>query len=317
VRILVDDRVLRAGSPGGVERSLRTLLVGFERLEVEAIPARCGRLVARGDADVLLSPVTAVPPLGKLPRVATIHDLPWLSGARAERREWRQRIRTRLTRRVAGAIVVPSEATAAALRRMPGGPAPIRVVPPGIHPDLLEPSTAAVRSRVEARLAGRPRPWLLAVGAVRRRKGQETLVRAVDEGTLVCVGPGTERLEGDRVLGVGRVDDDLLRSLYDATDALVHAASVEGCGLVLLEAMGRGLPVIALRTPAVEETVGDAGVLSETAEDLAAAIRRVAGDGSLRADLVRRGRERVATRTPEAQAAGVLEACRLAVRGAR
>ena len=144
MRILVDGRILGTRHPTGVERALRTLLGGFSRVEgdhevllagAEAEGCRTvaglGRLrtVGRDVADLVLSPVTAIVPFGPLPRIATVHDLPWVSGARPTRREWRQRLRLAITRRVARRILVPSRATLAALERVPGRMPPVDVVP--------------------------------------------------------------------------------------------------------------------------------------------------------------------------------------------
>jgi len=328
VRILVDGRILATPTPTGVERSLRTLLLGFERLGVEHVVAVAGRLRTPGreTADVFLSPVTAVPPLGPLPRVATVHDLPWVSGGRATRREWRQRLRLALTRRVARRILVPSVATRDALARVPGAGPPVESVPPGIHPDVLGPADIDAARRAADRLAGLTPPLLLHVGAPRRRKGRRVLleafaaVRAVRPASLVLVGPGTERRRvpaGARALGF--VDDATLRAIYDRSDVLVHAAAVEGCGLTLLEAMARGTPVVAAAATAVTETAGDAAVLTGPGDALALAegVLRLLDDAALRDRLVARGRARAADRTPEAQAEGVRRACRDVLEGAR
>ena len=198
MRILVDGRILATDRPTGPERSLRTLLFGFaalrgdhEVLVANAPPGECddlgprvveaprsGRLRAPRRADVLLSPVSAVPPLGPVPRVATVHDLPWRSSAPPERREWRQRMRLHLTRATAAAMVVPSESTREAILGIPGVCPPIRVVPPGLHPSAHEPTGEAARQRVTRLLADRPRPVILAVGANRPRKGLEVAVQA-------------------------------------------------------------------------------------------------------------------------------------------
>lgn len=95
---------------------------------------------------------------------------------------------------------------------------------------------------------------------------------------------------------VGAVADGELRAFYENSHAYLCMSEHEGFCLPLLEAMHFGLPVIAYDATAVGATVGDAGVLvrkkapAETAEILNIVIT----DKTLRGDLVRRGRERVA-----------------------
>src|SRR5436853_7740008 len=65
----------------------------------------------------------------------------------------------------------------------------------------------------------------------------------------------------DRVVLAGFVTDDELAALYAAAECLLHPALLEGFGLTPLESLAAGTPVIAFRAGAVEEVVGDAGVL--------------------------------------------------------
>jgi len=85
----------------------------------------------------------------------------------------------------------------------------------------------------------------------------------------------------------------------------VHPSLYEGFGLVLVEAMARGVPVIAARATALPETGGDACEYFDPLDvgDMAAAIRRVVADGGHRAELVRRGHSRAATLSWAASAA--------------
>jgi len=340
MRLLVDGRILGAAHPTGVERALRTLLVGLVRIggdhEVRLAGARfagcrtvpaLGRLRTPGPevADLLLSPVTAVPPFGAMPRIATVHDLPWVSRAsvRSTQREWRQRIRLALTRRAAGRIQVPSRATGRSLERVPGENPPIDVIPLGLHPDVLGPVDDEARARAESLIGNLSGSILLNVGAPRRRKAPARLLMALAtirrerSATLVLAGPDSERFaDREGVLALGFVEDAVLRALYDRADVLVHASPFEGCGLTPLEAMARGTPVVAAAAEAVVETVGDAAELVPVGDPVALgeSVLRVLEDTALREDLVARGRAVAAARTPEAHAEAVLASCREALR---
>jgi glycosyltransferase involved in cell wall biosynthesis len=178
---------------------------------------------------------------------------------------------------------------------------------------------------------------LLFVGRLERRKGIDTLLEALprvlrdvprlvativgddaipgDAGTTYRAtfeaGPG--RALGDRVRFVGRVDDGELEEYYAGCDFLVVPSRYESFGLVLLEAMMMGKPVIA----------GDAGGMRYIVEDggngfrfppgdagaLAEAIERLATTPDLRERFGRRSREIYKERyTAEQMAAGTLAA---------
>lgn len=83
-------------------------------------------------------------------------------------------------------------------------------------------------------------------------------------------------------------------------DALVHPSidvdgQHEGIPVALMEAMAAGIPVVATRTGGVSELVDGASGLSvgQSPDELAGAIRRLAGDPGLAEELGLRGRERV------------------------
>jgi len=96
----------------------------------------------------------------------------------------------------------------------------------------------------------------------------------------------------------------------------VHPALHEGFGLTALEAMSAGVPVLAARSPGLSETVGTAALAFDPydAQQLAALLGQVATDPALRADLVRRGRERAAAFSWAASARAHMAAYTLATR---
>src|SRR3546814_15579915 len=69
----------------------------------------------------------------------------------------------------------------------------------------------------------------------------------------------------DRVSVLGLVQPEVMPALYAACDLLVWPAVNEAFGMVLLEAQGAGLPVVAGRSPGVENVVaeGVTGYLSD------------------------------------------------------
>ncbi|MGH9117362.1 MAG: MSMEG_0565 family glycosyltransferase [Acidimicrobiales bacterium] len=161
---------------------------------------------------------------------------------------------------------------------------------------------------------------LLAVGGIEPRKGSDHLVRAVarvgglvDRRVMLAVIGGhsfqDHRWYRDRVLEglpglglelgrdvvvLGTVDDEELPTWYHAADALAFPSVTEGWGLVVLEAMAAGLPVVATDIPVLREYVlpGRDALLVAPGDDagLASAIARLAEDGDLRDGLAAAGR---------------------------
>ncbi len=99
----------------------------------------------------------------------------------------------------------------------------------------------------------------------------------------------------------GLVDDALLERLYARADLLVSASVHEGFCVPVVEAMARGVPVVAVAAGALPETVDDAGLLvaPDDMPALAEAMRRALQDAPLRQTLVQRGYQHAQRYQPE------------------
>jgi glycosyltransferase involved in cell wall biosynthesis len=84
---------------------------------------------------------------------------------------------------------------------------------------------------------------------------------------------------------VGAVTDDALQGLYASADLFVMPSLFEGYGMVLAEAMARGLPIVCTTGGAAAETVADDAALKVPPGDYAAlrkALRRAITEPLLR-----------------------------------
>lgn len=181
------------------------------------------------------------------------------------------------------------------------------------------------------------RPWgwrLLYVGRIDPRKGIETVVRALAlcpaEATLSIVGGGDERyLSRLRALadelGVGArvsygvVERSELAGRFDVADVVVFPSEwEEPFGLVPLEAMARGVPVVATTVGGAGEFLADGGncltFAAGDAEALVEALQRLARDAALVEHIVAGGRSTAAQLTVD-ELAAVLEEWHLAAAG--
>jgi rhamnosyl/mannosyltransferase len=208
----------------------------------------------------------------------------------------------------ADAIVASSPDYAASSPVLRRHAARVRVIPFGIDPGELAAVDAAEVERVRARYGPR---IVFAAGRLVYYKGFEYLVRAmrrVDAHLLIAGdGPLLEALRRAaaeagvkaKVTLLGRVPD--LRPLYHAADvfALPSVARSEAFGIVQMEAMACGVPVVNTALDTGVPFVSQHGVTGLTvppadAEALADALGRLLEDAALRARMGRAGRERVA-----------------------
>ncbi len=91
------------------------------------------------------------------------------------------------------------------------------------------------------------------------------------------------------------VPDDDVPALLGGAILFVFPSLHEGFGLPPLEAMAVGTPVVSSNRTSLPEVVGDAGLLVDPAPTaLAAGIRRLLADESLRNVLRERGLQRAA-----------------------
>jgi len=189
----------------------------------------------------------------------------------------------------------------------------IAVIPCGVDTELFAPGD---QGAARAALGLDARPRLLYVGRLAPIKGLETLLdgmaqlRAAGSRAQLCIvgGDADEPLNGhegelrarlsrldlrDTVTFVGAQPQERLRVWYVAADATVLPSYYESFGMVALEAMACGSPVVASRVGGLQTTVRD-GVTGVLVPDhdpavLADTLARVLDDADLRWRLGREG----------------------------
>ncbi|MGZ4333567.1 MAG: glycosyltransferase family 4 protein [Gaiellaceae bacterium] len=172
-----------------------------------------------------------------------------------------------------------------------------------IHYGLDDPPAAPSETTPAAVGIPAHAPLVLAIGRLIDQKDQATLVRAFararethPEARLAILGWG--RLEGELRALVGTLGLDGVafvlgrvepRDWLARADVFAHTSRWEGFGIVLLEAMLAGLPVVATRVSAIPEIVvdGETGLLTPAGDvdAVAAALSTLLADHDLRSRL--------------------------------
>ena len=314
-----DRRVIAELEALGMTVQVLPLSATFPSPDAAALADAAERVAALPDGAVLIADGLA---WGVLDTVAQAHaqrlrvialchhPLALESGLSPERAAALHRSESRALQ-AAAAILVTSDETARTLNSQFGvHKARITVALPGT--DRVAP----------ARCAGIP-PVLLSLATLTRRKGHDVLIAAL---ASVQDLPWTARLVGgehfdpawsahlralvisfglaERIAFAGSCETPAEE--YAQADVFVLPSRYEGYGMVFAEALAHGLPVIAARAGAVPDVVPpDAGLLVPVDDSaaLAAALRRVLTDATLRKDL-RAGALRAAQALPRWQDTG-------------
>jgi glycosyltransferase involved in cell wall biosynthesis len=270
--------------------------------------------IASGDRlDVLHNVALTAPLWTRPPNVVLLPDVTWLrqpeTVGRARSLLWRSLVLPAARR--ADRIITLSEAARREIVEDIGVPSErIDVVPLGYG--LAQRATPTPGEELRKRLELLAGPVLLAVSALTPHKNVAALLNAVakvrtalPEVNLVV--PGNPSAHGEELkrvaveLGIERhvcfpgwVSAEDLEALYDLAAVFAFPSLREGFGLPLLEAMARGVPVVAAASSALPEVAGDAALYFDphSPEELATAILRLLRDSELHEQLVARGKER-------------------------
>jgi glycosyltransferase involved in cell wall biosynthesis len=249
------------------------------------------RLLRRHKAQVLHSPVAAVPLLARTPTIATVHDLPWLSPGGERDVPARRRRATAWSLRRATIVLAPSQFTFDAARALVPRQDRLRLLPHAT-PLPSEPPPSPAR---------RQGP-LLALGDDRPRKNRARLLQALEIARARCPDLPDLCLVGPPF---HRVSDEEKARLLRGCRALLHVSTFEGFGLPVLEGLAHGIPTLCSDLPPHREIAGDAALYApfDDVWAMAAGIVAVATDEALRQRLADAGPPRARRHRPEDLAA--------------
>jgi glycosyltransferase involved in cell wall biosynthesis len=297
-----------AGAPGPSEAvvgGIRIIRVGSWWNAHWAVPLKARELLTKERFDVLLDDVNKIPffapTWSPIPVVALFHHL--LAGTVfletnliAASALWLYERRVGRVYRDTPSIAVSRSTKEELVER--GLPAHrITVIEPGLDGALYRPGVAPKS----------PTPLLLVVSRLKRYKRVDVAIRALaevrkrlPEARLIVIGSGERReaLEGlarrldQAVTFLGQVSDEEKVRWMNRAHLVLNPSEKEGWGLVGLEAMACGTPVIASDVPGHRDSVAEgAGILvpAGDARSMGAAALRVLLDPTLAAGLSARG----------------------------
>ncbi|MEI2649323.1 MAG: glycosyltransferase family 1 protein [Dermatophilaceae bacterium] len=294
--------------------------------------------IRRTRPDVVLSPHYTMPLAnvgrGSAPQVVTLHDATFFSHPEVHSTvkahffsTW-----TRVSTRLADALVMPSEATRdEVLAHTHADPRKLFVVPHGVDHESFRPPTEGQVAAARA-WAGVPEGvgYLAFLGTLEPRKNVPALIRAfvdscadrADAPVLVLAGGrGWDDDIDDALAAVpshitvlrpGFIPDELVTGFLGGADVVTYPSLGEGFGLPVLEAMACGAPVLTTRRLSLPEVGGDAVAYaaSPQASDIAEVLGGLLDSRDRRAELSRLALSRSALFTWEATARGHLDVLR-------
>lgn len=266
----------------------RTLTAAWQRLR---LPLTVERLI--GAFDLFHGPDFVLPPTQAATTV-TVHDLSFLvapefSDPRLVR--YLTEALPRSLRRADSVIAVSATVAGQLAEWFPAVQDRLFAVPNGVIPPPSLERTIP------------PRPLVLMVGTIEPRKDHHTLLKAMElvwaerpDTDLIVLGrPGwladdivtaiTAAAERRPLRWLNDADDAELERCYAAATVAVYPARYEGFGLPVIEAMARGVPMVASDAPALVEVSGGHAchVPIGDAAAFAASIIRFIDDAALRA----------------------------------
>jgi glycosyltransferase involved in cell wall biosynthesis len=258
-------------------------------------------------------------PLGVRRQVVTVHDAATLDHPEWFERKfaiWYAALLPRLIRKVRAIITVSHFSKERIVRLTGVEPERVHVIFNGVDPRFRPVGPNAIQ-KIRTDL-GLKDPYILFVGSLEPRKNLKTLLEAwqlgnFDGATLAVVGATGQVFQKFQIDSVpkgvrllGRVEDDLLPSLYSGAVGFVFGSIYEGFGLPPLEALACGCPVAISDIPPHREVCGQTALYFDpfSREDLLSKLEELLRlDEARRVSLAEQGSRRAGLYSWETAAA--------------
>jgi glycosyltransferase involved in cell wall biosynthesis len=195
--------------------------------------------------------------------------------------------------------------------------------PGGVDTDRFHPGRRSSDMRMRLSEGHPESPLLLYVGRLSAEKGIERLrpiLEAFPHARLALVGDGPQRKALERhfaglpVFFAGFLHGEELASAFASSDIFLMPSRTETLGLVVLEAMASGLPVVGARAGGIPEMIeeGVSGYLFDEDGEAISAIRNLLNSPDLRARIAESARVQASRHSWKAATSLLLDHYRIA-----
>lgn len=259
--------------------------------------------------DIFHGPNHFIPSKGRCKKVVTIHDIAYffmdVHGEGMDRilEQW-----TRKSFASADKIITVSNSTAKDCIKEGALLEKVETIYQGFESSFEHLKLTNAEKVTVVNEMGLPEKCILFLGSLQPRKNLTLLVKAfamiADKTThslILAGGHGSsyEKLSlqvaelglQKRIIFTGYINDKERAALYQHSELFVYPSKYEGFGLVVLEAMSFGLPVITTNISSLPEAVGDAGILVDVvnANELAEKMFELINSDGLQNKLIQSG----------------------------
>lgn len=187
------------------------------------------------------------------------------------------------------------------------------MIPNGVETDVFKPLDEAGKRRVrETYKVPLDAKLVVTTSRLEHKNGVQDLIAAVakiPDAHLIVAGDGSRRVSLEalarehgikqRVTFLGHVLHEKVGELVASADVYARTPLSEGFGIVFLEAMAAGVPVVATPVGGIPDFLEDGvtGVFARAGDpdSIAQALSKILSDETLRLSLIKNGAERIAT----------------------